>query len=144
MPAYTYLCESCGSRYDIYQSIHDAKQTECRVCGRNTLERLIVGVSGLGGEFKAFFDPGTGEQIWNREQIKERERKGLVMLSNDEISREAKKNKEHIAKRTSEESWKKMKPAVEEIVRNRSLESLKTELINTERANAVSGAAQLG
>lgn len=47
MPTYEYNCESCGHKFDVYQSMKDKKLTKCPNCGQNTLKRLIGTGSGL-------------------------------------------------------------------------------------------------
>jgi putative FmdB family regulatory protein len=46
MPNYDYQCEKCGSRFEVFQSMNDAKLTACRetACG-GTVKRLL----GTGG-----------------------------------------------------------------------------------------------
>lgn len=39
---YDYRCKCCGNKIiDCYQSIHDKPYTECDVCGKHGLERII-------------------------------------------------------------------------------------------------------
>jgi putative FmdB family regulatory protein len=40
MPTYEYECKKCGKRFEYFQSINDAKKTECEEC-KGELERLI-------------------------------------------------------------------------------------------------------
>jgi putative FmdB family regulatory protein len=46
MPNYDYECQTCGSRFEVFQSMNDAKLTDCRdaACG-GTVKRLL----GTGG-----------------------------------------------------------------------------------------------
>jgi putative FmdB family regulatory protein len=46
MPNYDYQCEKCGSRFEVFQSMNDAKLTDCQdaSCG-GTVKRLL----GTGG-----------------------------------------------------------------------------------------------
>jgi len=46
MPNYDYQCEKCGNRFEVFQSMNDAKLTDCRdaACG-GTVKRLL----GTGG-----------------------------------------------------------------------------------------------
>lgn len=46
MPTYDYECQKCASRFEVFQSMNDAKLTDCRdqTCG-GTVKRLL----GTGG-----------------------------------------------------------------------------------------------
>jgi putative FmdB family regulatory protein len=46
MPNYDYECQKCGSRFEVFQSMNDAKLTDCRdnSCG-GSIKRLL----GTGG-----------------------------------------------------------------------------------------------
>jgi len=46
MPNYDYECQKCGSRYEVFQSMNDAKLTECRdeSCGGSV--RRLLGTGG--------------------------------------------------------------------------------------------------
>ncbi len=48
MPNYDYVCQSCGHRFEVYQSMNDAKLQDCPVegCG-GTVKRLLGTGAGL-------------------------------------------------------------------------------------------------
>ena len=46
MPTYEYLCESCGHRFEAFQSMKDDPIEECPLCGAK-VRRLIGGGNGL-------------------------------------------------------------------------------------------------
>jgi putative FmdB family regulatory protein len=46
MPTYTYQCQSCGYRYDAFQSMKEEPHTECPVC-KGRVERLIGAGAGI-------------------------------------------------------------------------------------------------
>jgi putative FmdB family regulatory protein len=48
MPNYDYVCQSCGHRFEVYQSMNDAKLRDCPVegCG-GTVKRLLGTGAGL-------------------------------------------------------------------------------------------------
>lgn len=50
MPTYDYECMECRHSFDAFQSMMDDPLTECPVCGRHSLKRLIGG--GIGVIFK--------------------------------------------------------------------------------------------
>ncbi|MCD6039133.1 MAG: FmdB family transcriptional regulator [Gammaproteobacteria bacterium] len=41
MPIYEYQCDQCGHRLESFEKITDSPLTECPVCGRSTLQKLI-------------------------------------------------------------------------------------------------------
>lgn len=47
MPTYEYECESCGFRFEKFQSISSKKLKKCKKCGNNSLIRLIGCGSGI-------------------------------------------------------------------------------------------------
>lgn len=67
--------------------------------------------------FKSFFDTTSGMTIWNRDQLKDRERNGEVVLTHDEAERYAKKQKNYIKEKSRQEWRKRAEPKVEEFLR---------------------------
>lgn len=47
MPTYDYECTNCGHSFDTFQNMSDAPLTECPVCERSALKRLIGGGAGI-------------------------------------------------------------------------------------------------
>jgi putative FmdB family regulatory protein len=47
MPNYDYECQKCGDRFEVFQSMNDAKLTQCRA-------------EGCGGELKRLLGTGGG------------------------------------------------------------------------------------
>jgi putative FmdB family regulatory protein len=45
MPTYEYRCEACSHEFEAFQSMKDARLTDCPKCHRSALERLISGSS---------------------------------------------------------------------------------------------------
>lgn len=45
MPTYDYECQKCGNRFEVFQSMNDAKLTDCRddSCGGNVKRLLGTG-----------------------------------------------------------------------------------------------------
>ncbi|MGF1508535.1 MAG: FmdB family zinc ribbon protein [Myxococcota bacterium] len=41
VPLYEYACDSCGSDFEIRQSIREDPRTDCPECGQDTLQRLV-------------------------------------------------------------------------------------------------------
>lgn len=47
MPTYDYVCESCGYRFEQFQSITAKPTRKCPECGRLKLQRLIGAGAGI-------------------------------------------------------------------------------------------------
>jgi len=41
MPTYEYKCNACGREFEVQQRMSDPELTDCEVCGKQALERLI-------------------------------------------------------------------------------------------------------
>src|SRR5690242_20544267 len=41
MPTYDYLCDACGHKFELFQSINDPVQRKCPECGKMKLRRLF-------------------------------------------------------------------------------------------------------
>lgn len=41
MPVYEYKCNACGREFEVQQRMSDPELTDCEVCGKKALERLI-------------------------------------------------------------------------------------------------------
>ena len=41
MPTYDYLCDACGHKFELYQSIMAPVKRKCPECGKSKLRRLI-------------------------------------------------------------------------------------------------------
>ena len=41
MPTYDYLCEGCGHKFELFQSINDPVQRKCPKCKKSKLRRLF-------------------------------------------------------------------------------------------------------
>ena len=64
MPTYDYLCDSCGHRFDAFQSMKDDPLTVCPSCSDPTLRRVITGGAGVIFRGSGFYvtdsRPGSG------------------------------------------------------------------------------------
>lgn len=47
MPTYEYACETCGHKFDAFQSMKDEPLQDCPECGRKSLKRLIGTGAGI-------------------------------------------------------------------------------------------------
>jgi putative FmdB family regulatory protein len=41
MPTYDYVCDACGDKFELFQSINDPVKRKCAKCGKQKLRRLI-------------------------------------------------------------------------------------------------------
>lgn len=80
MPTYTYVCKSCGYKYDKFQTITSQPDTICPIC-EGTVERIIGG--GVGIVFK-----GSGFYVTDYKR-----NNGNSSKSSSESSSEIKKEK---------------------------------------------------
>jgi putative FmdB family regulatory protein len=46
MPNYDYECQKCGSRFEVFQSMNDAKLTDCRDTSCGGAVRRLLGTGG--------------------------------------------------------------------------------------------------
>ncbi|MCU0777227.1 MAG: zinc ribbon domain-containing protein [Akkermansiaceae bacterium] len=46
MPNYDYECQKCGSRFEVFQSMNDAKLTDCRDTACGGAVRRLLGTGG--------------------------------------------------------------------------------------------------
>lgn len=70
MPTYDYLCDSCGHKFEKFQSITARPLRKCPECGKNQLKRLIG--TGAGIIFKG---SGFYETDYRSESYKEAKKK---------------------------------------------------------------------
>ena len=47
MPTYEYLCDACGHKMELFQSMRDDPKKDCPECGELKLRRLISGGGGF-------------------------------------------------------------------------------------------------
>lgn len=47
MPTYEYLCKKCKKKFECLQSMSDKPLTQCLLCKKGKVERLIGGGAGL-------------------------------------------------------------------------------------------------
>ncbi len=100
MPTYEYVCESCGYRFEQFQSIKAKPVHKCRNCGRSELRRLIG--SGAGVIFKG---AGFYQTDYRSESYKKAEKSEATANSekktkskntkSDEKTNSEEKNKKH-------------------------------------------------
>ena len=69
MPIYEYRCTSCGHEKEVLQKLSDRPLTECPVCGKSTLAKLVSaagfhlkGSGWYATDFKGVAKPKEGSQ----------------------------------------------------------------------------------
>ncbi|MEY4674090.1 MAG: hypothetical protein RL148_1874 [Planctomycetota bacterium] len=56
MPTYDYLCDSCGHRFEEFQSMTAKVLRKCPGCGKNALQRLIGPGAGVIFKGSGFYE----------------------------------------------------------------------------------------
>jgi len=56
MPTYEYECSACGHAFEELQAMTDKKLNKCPKCGKNKLDRLIGGGSGMIFKGSGFYE----------------------------------------------------------------------------------------
>lgn len=70
MPTYDYLCDSCGHKFEKFQSMTARLLRKCPECGKNQLKRLIGAGAGI-----IFKGSGFYETDYRSESYKEAKKK---------------------------------------------------------------------
>jgi putative FmdB family regulatory protein len=74
MPTYEYLCEVCGRKFDLFQSIKQPPLTTCPYCEGN-VRRLISGGGGLLFKGSGFYATDYRSEAYKEAVKKEKESK---------------------------------------------------------------------
>jgi len=96
MPTYDYLCDSCGHKFEKFQSITARPLRKCPECGKKQLKRLIGAGAGI-----IFKGSGFYETDYRSESYKEAKKK------EEKTATEAKDKKDTKAKTASDAKPKK-------------------------------------
>ena len=56
MPTYEYICESCGHKFEQFQSIKARPLRKCQNCGKQSLQRLIGAGAGIIFKGSGFYE----------------------------------------------------------------------------------------
>ncbi len=83
MPTYEYLCESCGRKFDIFQSINDPPLSQCPYC-RGEVRRLISGGGGLLFKGAGFYATDYRSEAYKEAAKKEKDSKKEEKSKSDE------------------------------------------------------------
>jgi len=88
VPTYDYLCKSCGSKFEQFQSITAKPLRKCPCCGKSTLKRLIG--SGAAVIFKG---PGFYQTDYRTESYKKAAESEKPAAATDDKSKKPAKSK---------------------------------------------------
>lgn len=72
MPTYEYVCNNCGNKVEIFQSITDRPLRKCPACERNTLRRLIGAGAGIIFHGSGFYATDYRSEGYKRDAAKEK------------------------------------------------------------------------
>ncbi|MGE9269721.1 MAG: FmdB family zinc ribbon protein [Verrucomicrobiales bacterium] len=77
MPTYDYECETCGNRFEAFQSMNDPKLTDCPVEGCEGPVKRLLG-TGAGVIFKGggFYQTDYRSESYKKGQKRESEKAG--------------------------------------------------------------------
>ena len=56
MPTYDYLCDACGHKFEEWQSVKDARLTDCPKCHEQKLRRLFGGGAAIIFKGSGFYE----------------------------------------------------------------------------------------
>ena len=66
MPTYDYICDSCGCRFERFQSITAKSLRSCPKCGKRTLKRLIGAGAGVIFKGNGFYQTDYRSKDYNK------------------------------------------------------------------------------
>ena len=73
MPIYEYQCQSCGNEVEVLQKMSDAPLTDCVVCGKPTMKKMVSAaafrLSGSGW-YETDFKSGNKKNLSSKEETK--------------------------------------------------------------------------
>jgi len=88
MPTYDYICESCGYKFEQFQSITAKSLQKCPKCGTNQLKRVIGAGAGI-----IFKGSGFYQTDYRSTAYKNAEKSETSTCSSGDKGRKADKNK---------------------------------------------------
>jgi putative FmdB family regulatory protein len=74
MPTYDYICESCGCRFEQFQSITAKPLRKCSKCGKNKLKRLIGAGAGVIFKGSGFYQTDYRSEGYKKAQEGEKKK----------------------------------------------------------------------
>ena len=90
MPTYDYICESCGSRFEQFQSITARPLRKCSKCGKNKLKRLIGAGAGVIFKGSGFYETDYRSEGYKKAQEGEKKKSEKATSKKDTKTKETK------------------------------------------------------
>ena len=90
MPTYDYICESCGSRFEQFQSITAKPLRKCSKCGKNKLKRLIGAGAGVIFKGSGFYETDYRSEGYKKAQEGEKKKSEKDTSKKDTKTKETK------------------------------------------------------
>ncbi len=90
MPTYDYICESCGSRFEQFQSITAKPLRKCSKCGKNKLKRLIGAGAGVIFKGSGFYETDYRSEGYKKAQEGEKKKSEKATSKKDTKTKETK------------------------------------------------------
>jgi putative FmdB family regulatory protein len=109
MPTYDYICESCGCRFEQFQSITARPLRKCSKCGKNKLKRLIGAGAGVIFKGSGFYETDYRNEGYKK--AKEGEKKKADKDTGKKETKEAKPKESKPEKKGKSEKKDKKKTA---------------------------------
>ena len=72
MPTYEYVCNNCGHKMEVFQSITDRPLRKCPACSRKTLRRLIGAGAGILFHGSGFYATDYRSEAYKTQAAKEK------------------------------------------------------------------------
>lgn len=72
MPTYSYLCERCGSKFEMFQAITAKSLRTCPVCGKKELKRLIGTGAGIIFKGSGFYQTDYRSESYKKAEKSEK------------------------------------------------------------------------
>ena len=90
MPTYDYICESCGSRFEQFQSITARPLRKCSKCGKNKLKRLIGAGAGVIFKGSGFYETDYRSEGYKKAQEGEKKKSEKATSKKETKTKETK------------------------------------------------------
>jgi len=90
MPTYDYICESCGCRFEQFQSITARPLRKCSKCGKNKLKRLIGAGAGVIFKGSGFYETDYRSEGYKKAQEGEKKKSEKDTSKKDTKTKESK------------------------------------------------------
>ena len=111
MPTYDYLCESCGCRFEQFQSITARPLRKCSKCGKNKLKRLIGAGAGVIFKGSGFYQTDYRSEGYKKAQEGEKKKSEKDTSKKDTKAKETKPKESKPDKKGKSEKKDKKKTA---------------------------------